>query len=174
MADVTTVAQTDSDGTKSIWYLACLDHSRLIPNSSGTATDYSVFTSSNGYEKLSYYWAHTGLSNTTYYRGKDEKAQYAAFGLVTPVPSAADAIFNYNLNSSAYDGVYPPQNYPSQPGSGFNCSYWMCSLSTNRGYAIGPWCVYSDHGPSRANGHYWGARASINLLPTEREARSGQ
>lgn len=174
MADVTTVAQTDSDGTKSIWYLANLDHSRLIPNSSGTATDYSVFTSSNGYEKLSYYWAYTGLSNTTYYRGKDEKAQYAAFGLVTPVPTAADAIFNYNLNSSAYDAVYAPSGYPSQPGSGFNCSYWMCSLSFIRGYAFGPWYVCSSSGPSHADGDYWGARASINLLPTEREARSGQ
>lgn len=173
MADVTTVAQTDSDGTKSIWYLACLDHSRFIPNSSGTATDYSVFTS-HGYEKLSYYWAHTGLSNTTYYRGKDEKAQYAAFGLVTPMPTAADAIFNYNLNSSAYDSVYAPSSYPSQPGSGFNCSYWMCSLSYYRGAAIGPWYVASYNGPSSANGYSWGARASINLLPTEREARSGQ
>ena len=131
-----------------------------------------MFVSSNGYEKLSYYWAYTGLSNTTYYRGKDEKAQYASFSLTTPMPTAADAIFNYNLNSSAYDGVYAPSSYPSQPGSGFNCSYWMCSLSFNRYSAFGPWCVYSGVGPSYASAYHWGGRASPNLLIAEREARS--
>ena len=170
MCDVTTVAQTDADNTKSIWYLANLDHSRLIPDSSGAGTNYDLFTG-NGYEKLSYYWAYTGLSGT-YYRGKDQKAQYAAFGLVKTTPTAADELFSYNMNSSAYDGIYAPSSYPSQPGGGSNMSYWMCSLSFLRNYAIGPWYVYSAYGPSLAVGNNWGGRASPNLLVAEREARS--
>lgn len=170
MVDVTTIAETDADGTKSIWYAANLDHSRLIPNSSGTATEYSAFTS-RGYERLSYYWAYTGKAGT-YYRGKDEKAQYAAFGLVATTPTAADDIFNYNLNSSAYDGVYAPSSYPAQPSTGCALSYWMCSLSHSRNIAIGPWCVTSIFGPSSSNANFWGGRASPSLLEAEREARS--
>lgn len=169
MVDATTISETDSDGTKSIWYMANLDHSRLEPNISGAATEYTAFTS-RGYERLSYYWAYTGLAGT-YYRGKDEKAQYAAFGLVATTPTEAGDIFNYNLNSSAYDGAYSP-TYPAQPSTGRALSYWMCSLSYSRSYAIGPWCVFSYLGPSNAVGGYWGGRASPSLLEAEREARS--
>ena len=165
-----TIAETDADGTKSIWYMANLDHSRLAPNTSGAATEYTAFTS-RGYERLSYYWAYTGLAGT-YYRGKDEKAQYAAFGLVATTPTEAGDIFNYNLNSSAYDAVYAPSSYPAQPSTGRALSYWMCSLSNDRYNAIGPWYVYSYYGPSRANGNNWGGRASPSLLEAEREARS--
>ena len=170
MVDVTTIAETDADGTKSIWYMANLDHSRLAPNTSGAATEYTAFTS-RGYEQLSYYWAYTGLAGT-YYRGKDEKAQYAAFGLIATTPTEANDIFNYNLNSSAYDGVYAPSSYPAQPSTGRALSYWMCSLSAARSSAIGPWYVNSFIGPSFANGNSWGGRASPNLLQAEREARS--
>ena len=170
MVDATTIAETDADGTKSIWYMANLDHSRLAPNTSGAATEYTAFTS-RGYERLSYYWAYTGLAGT-YYRGKDEKAQYAAFGLVATTPTEAGDIFNYNLNSSAYDAVYAPSSYPAQPSTGRALSYWMCSLSSNRINAIGPWCVASSNGPSGAYGNSWGGRASPSLLEAEREARS--
>ena len=170
MVDATTIAETDADGTKSIWYMANLDHSRLAPNTSGAATEYTAFTS-RGYERLSYYWAYTGLAGT-YYRGKDEKAQYAAFGLVATTPTEAGDIFNYNLNSSAYDAVYAPSSYPAQPSTGRALSYWMCSLSGYRYYAIGPWYVSSYNGPSNAYGNDWGGRASPSLLEAEREARS--
>lgn len=170
MVDATTIAETDADGTKSIWYMANLDHSRLAPNTSGTATEYTAFTS-RGYERLSYYWAYTGLAGT-YYRGKDEKAQYAAFGLVATTPTEAGDIFNYNLNSSAYDGIYAPSSYPAQPSTGRALSYLMCSLSSSRYHAIGPWYVYSSNVPSYANGNNWGGRASPSLLEAEREARS--
>lgn len=171
MVDATTIAETDADGTQSVWYMANLDHSQLIPNSSGTATEYSTFTT-NGYERLTYYWKRTGLANESYYRGKDEKAQYAAFGLVATTPTEAGDIFNYNLNSSAYDGVYAPSSYPAQPSTGRALSYWMCSLSHNRYNAIGPWYVSSYYGPSYAHGNNWGGRASPSLLEAEREARS--
>lgn len=171
MVDATVIAETDADGTQSVWYMANLDHSQLIPNSSGTATEYSAFTD-KGYERLTYYWKRTGFANESYYRGKDEKAQYAAFGLVATTPTEAGDIFNYNLNSSAYDGVYAPSSYPAQPSTGRALSYWMCSLSLYRYNAIGPWCVNSNGGPSFANGNSWGGRASPSLLEAEREARS--
>ena len=170
MVDATTIAETDADGTKSIWYMANLDHSRLAPDTSGAATEYTAFTS-RGYERLSYYWAYTGLAGT-YYRGKDEKAQYAAFGLVATTPTEAGDIFNYNLNSSAYDAVYAPSSYPAQPSTGRALSYWMCSLSDSRNVAIGPWCVISFYRPSNASGNNWGGRASPSLLEAGREARS--
>lgn len=171
MVDATTIAETDADGTQSVWYMANLDHSQLIPNSSGTATEYSAFTT-NGYERLTYYWKRTGFANESYYRGKDEKAQYAAFGLVATTPTEAGDIFNYNLNSSAYDAVYAPSSYPAQPSTGRALSYWMCSLSSIRNGAIGPWCVCSHYGPSGAGAYAWGGRASPSLLEAEREARS--
>ena len=171
MVDATTIAETDADGTQSVWYMANLDHSQLIPNSSGTATEYSAFTD-KGYERLTYYWKRTGFANESYYRGKDEKAQYAAFGLVATTPTEAGDIFNYNLNSSAYDSNYAPSSYPAQPSTGRALSYWTCSLSHNRNYAIGPWYVFSNYGPSYANGNHWGGRASPSLLEAEREARS--
>ena len=34
----------------------------------------------------------------------------------------------------------------------------MRSLSNNRNNAIGPWYVYSNNGPSNANGNNWGGR----------------
>ena len=171
MVDATVIAETDADGTQSVWYMANLDHSQLIPNSSGIATEYSAFTD-KGYERLTYYWKRTGFANESYYRGKDEKAQYAAFALVATTPTEAGDIFNYNLDSSAYDGVYAPSSYPAQPSTGRALSYWMCSLSNYRGNAIGPWYVNSNNGPSNANGRYWGGRASPSLLEAEREARS--
>ena len=172
MADVTVVNETDSDSTKSIWYLANLDRSRFIPDSSGTATSYATFTDTHGYERLSYYAAYTGLSGT-YYRGKDSKANYAAFNLMRTTPESATDLFAVNLSSSAYDAMWVG-SYPAVPASGSNYSYFMCSLSDYRGGAIGPWSVRAYYAPSGASAHYWGARASINLLPTEREARSGQ
>ena len=172
MADVTTVAETDSDGTKSIWYLANLDRSRFIPDTSGTATSFANFTDNYGYERLSYYWAYTGLSGT-FYRGKDTKADYAAFNLVATTPTAAGDAFAVNLNSSAYDGVYAPSSYPAVPASGSQFSYWMCSLSFTRYYALGPWYVISSGGPSTSSANYWGGRASLNILAAEGEARSG-
>lgn len=170
MADVTVITETDSDGTKSAWYFANLDRSRWIPDSSGTATSYAIFTD-RGYERLSYYWAYTGLPGS-YYRGKDTKAEYAAFSLVRTTPTVANEIFGYNINSSPYDGVYLG-TYPATPVSGSAYSYWMCSLSINRDYAIGPWSVYSNSGPSSASAYTWGGRASPNFLGAEREARSG-
>ena len=172
MADVTVVAESDADGTKSIWYLANLDRARFIPDSSGTATSYANFTDTYGYERLSYYWAYTGLSGT-YYRGRDSKADYAAFNLVMTTPTSSLDRFAVNLNSSAYDGVYAPPSYQAVPASGMAYSYWMCSLSYYRSNAIGPWYVYSFFGPSNSGGNYWGARPSLNILATEREAQSG-
>ena len=171
MVDATTIAETDADGTQSVWYMANLDHSRLAPNTSGAATEYTTFTSC-GYERLTYYWKRTGFANESYYRGKDEKAQYAAFGLCATTPTEADDIFNYNLNSSAYDANYAPSSYPAQPSTGCALSYWMCSLSSYRSNAFGPWYVLSNSGPSIANGNSWGGRASPSLLEAEREARS--
>lgn len=173
MADVTTVAETDADGTKSIWYLACLDRSLFLPDSSGTATDYSRFPDQNGYEKLSYYWAYTGLPSGTFYRGKDTKADYAAFNLVRTTPQTSTDLFAVNLSSSPYDAVYAPSSYPAVPASGSAYSYWMCSLSSTRNYAIGPWFVYANTAPSYAHGHLWGARPSLNILAAEGGAQSG-
>lgn len=34
----------------------------------------------------------------------------------------------------------------------------MHTLSNNRNNAIGPWYVYSNNGPSNANGNNWGGR----------------
>ena len=172
MADVTTVAETDSDGTKSIWYLANLDRSRFIPDTSGTATSFANFTDNYGYERLSYYWAYTGLSGT-FYRGKDTKADYAAFNLVATTPTAAGDAFAVNLNSSADDGVYAPSSYQAVPASGSQFSYWLCSRSYSRSNALGPWCVNSAAGPSHSNAYSWGGRASLNILAAEGEARSG-
>ena len=172
MADVTTIAQTDADSTKSIWYFACLDRSRWIGGTSGAAASYAVFPDA-GYEKLSYFWAYTGKSGT-FYRGKDAKAEYAAFNLVATTPEAATDAFAVNLNSSAYDGVYAPSSYPAVPASGSQYSYWMCSLSNNRGNALGPWYVYSFNGPSISSANVWGARASVNFLAAEGEAQSGE
>ena len=172
MADVTTIAQTDADSTKSIWYFACLDRSRWIGGTSGAAASYAVFPDA-GYEKLSYFWAYTGKSGT-FYRGKDAKAEYAAFNLVATTPEAATDAFAVNLNSSAYDGVYVPSSYPAVPASGSQYSYWMCSLSNNRSNALGPWCVSSSGGPSNSYAYYWGARASVNFLAAEGEAQSGE
>ena len=172
MADVTTVAETDADGTKSIWYLANLDRARFIPDSSGSATSYATFTDNYGYERLSYYWAYTGLSGT-YYRGKDSKADYEAFNLVRTTPASTTDLFAINLSSSPYDGVYAPSSYPTQPASGIAYSYWMCSLSNSRNTAIGPWYVFSIAGPSYASGSGWGARPSLNILAAECEAQSG-
>lgn len=172
MADVTVVAETDADSTKSIWYLANLDRSRFIPDTSGTATSYATFTDTYGYEKLSYYWAYTGLSGT-YYRGKDTKADYEAFNLVMTTPVSSNDYFAVNLSSSAYDGVYTPSSYPAVPASGSAFSYWMCSLSDSRHNAFGPWCVFSYFGPSYSSGINWGARPSLNILATERGAQSG-
>ena len=172
MADVTTIAQTDADGTKSIWYFACLDRSRWIGGTSGAAASYAVFPDA-GYEKLSYFWAYTGKSGT-FYRGKDAKVEYAAFNLVATTPEAATDAFAVNMNSSAYDGVYAPSSYPAVPASGSQYSYWMCSLSANRSGAIGPWYVSSTYGPSYANAYYWGARPSLNILAAEGGAQSDE
>ena len=179
MADATVIAQTDSDGTQTIFYLANLDRSLWKPDLATSteegvsATDYSPFVTKYGYEKLSYNWAYTGQSGT-YYLGKPGNALYAAFNLPMPTPSTANDLFAVNLNSSAYDGVYAPSSYPAKPGAGSAYSYWMCSLSINRNNALGPWCVNACSGPSYASAGNWGCRASPNFLATEGEAQSGE
>ena len=172
MADVTGVAESDADGTKSFWWLACLDRSQWIPNTSGAAASYSVFTDDHGYERLTYYAAYTGLTGT-YYRGKDAKADYGAFNLVMTVPQSATDLFAVNLSSSPYDAMWLGA-YPAVPASGIACSYYMCSLSINRDAAFGAFCVYACSAPSYAYGINWGCRASPNFLEVEREARNGE
>lgn len=171
MADVTTVRQTDADGTQATWYLANLDHTRLVADTSGSTSSYATFTDTYGYEQLDYFWSYTGLSGS-YYRGKDARDEYAAFPLVRTTPTTANALFSVNLNSSPYDGYYAPSSWPAKPDSGSSFSYWMCSLSHYRSNALGPWFVCSCYGPSHSYALYWGGRASISFLGAECEAWS--
>ena len=171
MADATVVAQTDFDGTQTLFYLANLDRSLWKPDFAAS-TDPSPFFNDYGYERLSYNWAHTGQTGT-YYRGKPGNSLYAAFNLPMTTPSTENAHFAVNLSSSAYDGCYAP-SYPAKPGAGSAYSYWMCSLSGYRSIALGPWCVHASSGPSHSSAVSWGCRASPNFLATEGEAQSGE